>query len=350
MLVFYFFYQINMNKIVLFIITMLWLLNIVYADNVNIIWQTNYQINDVSSELKDMNTLYWVNLDIIILWQDEKWCFKEKNYIKCAKDNYWLMGSFIWSINLWIKETTGKWDVNSWMSSSMDNTREIINEQDMKFFQEDNLSYLKNWDYNGAIIWFISSFKNQLTSTCDTYSKRWLVVGIKITDCKINNLDKQIDEIINKEAVAKQEADFKLQKEKQIEVDKLKDKTTSFFISLFILFIIGGILYAIYKAIYNSHIKNNYRKLFWDLLEYKKFIENQDNLLEKDKEIILSELSNLLKDSEISLWNRVISSDDLEKISKIKTNIENKVANKIIDKDLIKDVNNDIEEVKKMDL
>lgn len=341
-----------MKKTLLLLLSLFLFINNTYADNINIIWtiQKKYNITETSEQLKEINTLYWTNLDILILGQDEKGCFKEKNYIKCAKDNYWLMWSFIWAINLWIKETTWKWDVNSWMSSNMDNTREIINEQDMKIFQEDNLSYLKSWDYNGAINWFILSFSQHLASICNSYSKRWLEVWIEITDCKIINLDREINLIIDKEVIKKQEADFKYQKEKQVEIEKSKEKMISFFSIGLVLLIIWTIIYIIYKTFYNIHIKNRFKKLFWDLLEYKKFIENQDNLLLEDKQKIMSELSEILKDSEISLWNRLITSNDLDKLVKSKKTIEDKVSEKIVDTKSIENLNISIDSVKKLDL
>jgi len=73
-------------------------------------------------------------------------CFRASNYIECAINNYNIEGSYLWAINIGIKEDTGKGDVNSWMSSNVNDTRSIINELNMKSFQEESLSYLIDED------------------------------------------------------------------------------------------------------------------------------------------------------------------------------------------------------------
>jgi len=50
-------------------------------------------------------------------------------------------------------------------------------------------------------------------------------------------------------------------------------------------------MFIIYRIAYKKYLYNKFRKLFLDLSEYKKFVKENELLLETDKSDIIDELS-----------------------------------------------------------
>lgn len=354
------------------------LINASYADQFYNIWNSTLinvsqeQINKLNTQLKDINTKYWVNLDIVTLWQDNKNCFKEINYIKCLFDNHWITWSYVWTINLWIKETTWKGDVNSFMSSNVNNTREIFSEANLKSFQENNLNYLKSSDYLWAIEWFLKSVENYLNNYCSDYKVMWQKHNINVENCKINYIFEQKTEIdrleneerarLNAERIAlenKKIEQERLELEKQrleeakqsaIAAEKFRQLSIKVFYTIVVLIILLLIIKYIIRLIEKRRLYNNFRKIFLDLSEYKKFIQNNKQLLDNDKKEILSELDELLKDVEVYLGNRVLTQDEYNKILNVKEKIEKLEKSKLISENDLKNISEKINKIKSIDL
>lgn len=345
-----------------------------YADDAYNIWNTKIDKSmfTLTKTLKDINSIYHTNLDIVFLWIDKENCYQQTNYIKCSLENHWLMGAYIWEINVWKKLTKNQWDVNSFMSSSMDTYRTIINEKNMKNFQDNVLSYLKTWDYYNAWVAFTNEFEKYLKNKCSEIKSEWNKHSISVPNCYIETLsskEKEINQVVNtileKQRLEneKQAQIERIEREKQALLDSIEDEkqkelaaikrkkqTQAEMIYLWYFSVLWIIVFVIYKIIFFLYLLSKVKKEIKDLSDLELYIKNSKNLLESDKKELLSQIKLLVFDTEILLGNRVRSKKEVleieEKIEKIKV----KIKEQTLSESELKEVNSSIDEVKKIDL
>lgn len=335
----------------------------------------NYQSDSLASidnKLQEINTTYWTNLDILLLWQDSMGCFRATNYIECSINNYNIEGSYLWAINIGIKEDTGKGDVNSWMSSNVNNTREIISELNMKNFQEESLSYLKDEDVIWATNNFVALFWGYMSDKCNNMKQRGSKLWIDINNCKLTEFSEKLplieqqEKIIRdkenavtiaklakekeEERIALEKRRIELEKERKILLEKTITVVKNLFWLVFLLAIISYIIRSIMGWINKKKLYKSISNLASDLNDYKVFVKNEELLLEDDKSYILSELTSLIDAVEITLWNKLVTKDNLSGYLSKKIRIAKEVELKKIKEKDLSSINDKLDKVKKHNL
>jgi len=351
-----------MKFLTIIFLLLIWITN-VNADNAYNIWKTNInkEMTELSKSLKNINTKYKTNLDIVFLGIDNKKCYKETNYIKCSIDNYSLMGNYIWMINAWLKIEKNKWDVNSYMSANVQQYRDIINEIDMKNIQDNIIQYLIDWNYYWAWKAFIQQFDRKIKNKCNSIKQRWIKYNIKINNCEVDNLT-----LINwklKVLENKNRETERILLEKQAQIESIKRKKKEELVAIerqkqinilkevaIKTFLIIGFLFLLYKFIYSKYLYFRARKETKDLKELKLYVKENNKLLKNDKETILEEINQFLKEVEIMLSNRVLKMREIEKIEKKIEWINYKIGKMILKNQELDEINEKMNKIKSIDL